>query len=376
MKRSLMQFLIAAAVVVCVKTTAAAPDVAAPRYGAISMAAWSPDGGNIAFVYAMGGDTEIYIVEADGRGLKNVSMNEAADTNPVWRPDGRALLFSSRRGGQYDICRVDVQGGGRVSTPKKITRSKADDLWPAWSPDGGRIAYCNYEKGYPLVYIIGSNGGAARLFHDKRACHPSFSSDGKKLALTSGGDLIVFKLEEEAAPGGESGGEKEKNITETLIEGNMVDDTLPVWAPRGNKIAFVGRYEAYSSEIYTIGASGKKVRRITDNLFEDLYPRWSPDGKGVVYSAFVGGRPPEIFVSDPESPEKERLTDNHVVELHPCFSPDGKNILYVRRSGGRDELYIMDAKGKNQRPFLGEKEKEKLPTVTGLWKEKEEARKK
>lgn len=329
------------------------------RYGAISYPSWSPRGDLVAFVYTISGDAEVYLVNADGTDLRNISRNKAMDTNPVWSPDGATLLFTSKRSGKADIYFVDPYQGKRPRAKKFIKdRKKGDNLWPAWSHDSKTVAFCNYEKGYPLVYFFDVESGASEQFFDKRACYPDFSADGKRLALSSEGDLLVFKLKNR----------KSENITEDLIEGNSVDDTLPVWAPRGTRIAFVGRYEAYSSEIYTISANGKKVRRITDNLFEDFIPQWEPRGKGVIYSGFIGGRPPEIFISDPESPEKTRLTDNHIVEMSPVFSPDGASILYVKRTRVQDDLYIMDKDGKNARRFL----QEKLPTVRDYYKKKQE----
>ncbi len=368
LKMKKIVFIVAAIILVgMINVCAVAQSTGVPlkpptRFGAISYPTWSPKGDLAAFVYTIGGDSEVYLVNADGTKLRNVSRNKAIDTNPVWSPDGKTLLFTSRRSGKADIYYIDPYQGRKPKAKKLIKdRQKGDNLWPAWSPDSKTVAFCSYEKGYPLVYFLDVAAGTSEQFFDKRACYPAFSADGKRLALSSEGDIFVFKLKNK----------KSKNITENLIEGNAVDDTLPVWAPRGTRIAFIGRYEAYSSEIYTISANGKKVRRITDDLFEDFIPRWGPKGKGVIYSAFVGGRPPEIFVSDPESPEKTRLTDNHIVEMSPVFSPDGRTILFVKRTNIQDDLYIMDSNGENVRKFLHEK----LPTVRNYYDRQKQKKK-
>jgi TolB protein len=363
---TIMSVLIAAAVGVSVNVGAAGQGVhgaagsakpkavapKAPRYGAIQMPQWSPDGAKLAFMYDIGGNAEVYTVNSDGTKLKNVSKQLGEDINPVWSPDGKTLMFSSFRKGDFDLCKTGPEGG-KVD----CLANKGDDLWPAWSPDGKTVAFCNYEKGSPRIYFMDPNGGSKKLIYDKPACHPAFSADGKRLALSSDGDIYVITLKNG----------KKKNITEPLIEGNMVDDTYPVWAPKGDRMAFIGQFEAFSAEVYTISGSGKKVRRITDNLFEDFLPNWEPKGKSVLYAGFVQGRQPEIFISEPESPlGKKRLTNNRMVEMSPRFSPDGKKIAYVVRQRNQDELYIMNADGSDPKPFL----KDKLPAVEAFRKQR------
>jgi Tol biopolymer transport system component len=357
---ALMAALMTQAAVHCAPAEGVEKRVAAARpgrLGSIDMPRWSPDGAKAAFVYSIGGGSDVYIVNADGTGLMNISRNPRRDTNPVWSPDGAWLLFTSNREGQFDICKAD-RDGGQV----ECWQNPGDDMWPTWSPDGATIAYCNYATSSPIVYLMDSGGNNREQFYDKRACYPAFSADGKMLALVSSGDLLVFELKNR----------KSKNVTKPLLEGWMVEDTMPVWAPRGNRIAFIGRFEGYSSELYTIGSDGSKVRRISETLYENFLPAWEPKGKGIIYSAYVSGRLPEIFVSDPESPVKKRLTNNYIIEMNPQYSPDGTKILFTARKGSNTDLYIMDAEGKTEpERFL----KEGLPTVEQARKKIEEARK-
>lgn len=317
--------------------------------GTIYTPVWNAAGDKLAFVFSSAGNLDVFIVDSDGQNPINVTNHPNVDKNPVWGPDGSALAFVSKRNGVFDICIVDKEGEG-MECPTAASKAELgrrwDDLYPTWSPDGATIAYCSYFSGYPQVWFMGTDGSNPRVFYERESCYPDFSANGRKLAFSSEGDLLIMDLKSERI----------KNITYGLISGNMVDDTMPVWAPKGNRLAFVGRYESFESEIYTISAAGKKVRRITDNLYEDFLPRWQPDGKGVIYSAFVRSRSPEIFVSDPMGPEKTQLTDDFFIDMSPAFSPDGQSIIFVRRLKGRsrttDELYIMDKDGKNQRVFF------------------------
>ncbi|MEW5946886.1 MAG: hypothetical protein AB1742_11870 [bacterium] len=309
--------------------------------GAVRTPLWSPDGKRAAFVYEAEGNLEAYVVTVgDNRG-RNLSRTPGVERDLAWSPDGKTLLFASERQGNLDICAVNVE----TEEEKCLTRGVADEFWPVWRPDGAEIAYCSYENGRGSVYIIGAGGGDARRFYGPESCYPTWAPNGKKIALAYNGDIVVVDVE--------SG--REKNITVPLISGEWVEDTLPFWSPRKDRIAFVGRYESFLTEIYTLSGGGKKLARISDNVHEEFRPQWSPDGKWLTYAAYLPGRTTtEIFASRQDGTERVRLTDNYVFDTSPSYSPDGGKVLFVRRERGRDALYVMNADGTDQKPFFPE----------------------
>ena len=70
--------------------------------------AWSPDGTRIAFDSTRSGNLEVWVINADGTGLTNVSNHASQDYEPAWSPDGTQLTFISTRAGDYDIWVVDA----------------------------------------------------------------------------------------------------------------------------------------------------------------------------------------------------------------------------------------------------------------------------
>ena len=91
---------------------------------------WSPDGRTIAFTQG-DGDLEVFVVNVDGSGLRNLTDNERIqDTNPVWSPDGRAIAFLTDRDGNGEIYVMNADGGGE----RNLTNSASDDCCDAWSP--------------------------------------------------------------------------------------------------------------------------------------------------------------------------------------------------------------------------------------------------
>ena len=54
----------------------------------------------IVFVSRRDGNPEIYVMDADGANLANLTNHPEADTEPVWSPDGTRIAFLSRRDGE------------------------------------------------------------------------------------------------------------------------------------------------------------------------------------------------------------------------------------------------------------------------------------
>src|SRR3712207_6711701 len=105
--------------------------------------AWSPDGRRIAFSRQAGDVVALFVMNADGSGVRRliapVRGPEGApsrDFLPGWSPDGRQIAFTSNRGGfgEPDIFRIDADGTDLT----RLTRTPTftGDFGPAWSPDG------------------------------------------------------------------------------------------------------------------------------------------------------------------------------------------------------------------------------------------------
>ena len=99
--------------------------------------AWSRDGRTIVFVSWRDGNGEVYAMDADGSGPRNLTQHPAKDVRPAWSPDGRKIAFVSRRDGNSEVYVMNADGSGK----RNLTRSRASEDYPTWSPDGRRIAF-------------------------------------------------------------------------------------------------------------------------------------------------------------------------------------------------------------------------------------------
>jgi TolB protein len=73
----------------------------------------SPNGRQIAFMSRRDGDWNIYVVNTDGTGLKQLTDDPASDGLPAWSPDGKVIAFVSNRGGPWAVWAVTPGGGGK-----------------------------------------------------------------------------------------------------------------------------------------------------------------------------------------------------------------------------------------------------------------------
>jgi len=97
---------------------------------------WSPDGARIAFEAAIAGNTDVYLVGADGGHLRRLTAEPSLDGMPSWSRDGQWIYFASTRAGATpDIWRVSPDGG----QPVRLTLNGG--IEPRESPDGRFLFY-------------------------------------------------------------------------------------------------------------------------------------------------------------------------------------------------------------------------------------------
>ena len=146
---------------------------------------WSPDGKQIAFASGRDGDTEIYVIGADGQGLERVTHDFLGGFSPSFSPDGRQIAYYAWHEGFRHIYVVGVDG----KNLKRLTHNEEHHWGPTWSPDGGAIAYASSNVGFPTgakIHMMTADGKYLKKLskiHDGIDNQPDFSPVG--LAVSS-----------------------------------------------------------------------------------------------------------------------------------------------------------------------------------------------
>ena len=93
---------------------------------------WSPDGKEIALYSRVQDKSQIFVIGADGTGLRQITSGEANHFFPRWSKDGRWIYFSSNTSGSTQLWKIPREGG----VPVQITRGggfaaleSADSKW-------------------------------------------------------------------------------------------------------------------------------------------------------------------------------------------------------------------------------------------------------
>lgn len=220
-----------------------------------SQGAFSRDGRLLALTGRRGKFDDIIILEAErNRTIRRIPIKLNGATTPSWSPDGTKLVFTGYDGGWSDLFIVNADGTGL----RRLTNDPYADLHPAWSPDGKMIAFTTdrgpgtdfktLDFGNYRIALMDVESGALRVLDDMdhgKNINPVWSPEGESLAFVSDrdgvSDIFLYELQEDRV----------YQLTDFLTGSAGFTPLSPVlsWASTADRLAFMyyqkGAYDVY-----------------------------------------------------------------------------------------------------------------------------------
>ena len=228
---------------------------------------WTPDG-RIVYASMAGGGWDIWSMNADGTGQRQLTVGARSNYGPSVSADGRYVVFvSNRAGGAFNVWRMDADG----SNPLRLTSGRGENF-PHVTPDGRWVVYATYGGGQePAVWKVPIEGGEAVRLTNRPASWPFVAPDGKSFVCTYGetpfnvNRLAVIPIE---------GGEPTR-----LYEIAPTFRANTVWLPDNRGIAYLDARTG-TTNVWMQPLAGGKPVQLTDFTSDNVASfDWSRDNR-------------------------------------------------------------------------------------------------
>ena len=383
-----------------------------------AFARYSPDGHTIAFTGQYDGNTEVYVMPAQGGEPKRVTFTSSNPRDDwgdrmgpnnitmTWTPDGSGIIYRNRISESFDgkLWKAPVNGGMAEELPlpeggfccynadgsklaynrvfrefrtwKYYKGGMADDIWiydtkgktvtnitnniaqdidPMWI--GDEIYFMSDRDNRMNIFVYNVSNGTTQKVTDFTDYDVKFANcGGGKIVFENGGYLYVLDPATKRSEKITIYINSENNFARE--EQRKVGDKLRSGslAPDASRLVLSAR-----GEVFDVPAKHGVTRNITHTPgVHERNAAWSPDGKNIAYISDQTGET-EIWVRPVGSDQARQLTfDNDTYIRNFEWSPDGSQIVYTDR---KNRMVMLNVNSKlNNKQILLTNEMGEIPT--------------
>ncbi len=277
--------------------------------------------------------------------ISRISDARGSNAFPSPSPLGEKLLFQSNRDGDWDIYIMNSDGAG----VRQLTNNKARDEAPVFSPDGHTFAFTStrddtihthLEDVTREIYLGNiNNGNVVRFTHNNSDdWAPLFSRDGKKL----------FFLSDRNDPRNVPADEKTNDIFMADLETKQVTALTDYPGKKGlGDLDADGRNLFFSLkadgkyDIYVQNMHHEAHRKFIRTDGDDAGVKLSHDGQRLVFFSNADGNY-DIYLANMKDRNPVRLTCDAALDAYPVFSANDKKIYFHSNREGTFQIYAVD----------------------------------
>ena len=312
----------------------------------IADATLSPDGQHIAYVGDASGRLNLWLMNVDGTGARQLLHANDRQANLTFSHDGSEIIYIQDKGGDemYDIFALPLAGG----EPRNLTNTdQTSETGPMFSRDGSMLAFDAKDKTSPstnIAVMAWPSGPIRLLTHetDRKASWSAacWSPDGSTLFANRRvglDDSDGYRIDVHS-------GAAEKL---TAHEGKELASISDV-SPDGSHLLLSSNRKAGYRNVALLDLASKQWRWVTDTQWEASAGEFSPDGKSFTHELNADGRASVQFVDTATLKASERnvpLGLNAGAANPTSFLRDGSYLLRHQDSTHPANLYVLHAGG-------------------------------
>jgi dipeptidyl aminopeptidase/acylaminoacyl peptidase len=289
------------------------------------------------------GNRELYTIGTDGQNLQRITKTKFSEYQAMWTPDGKKIVFMSTETGSMQIWEMNPDGSGR----KQVTDIPDGIGGFKYSPDMSKILYIAEvfpDKVLKELYA-GLPKATGKIFNDHMYRHWDtwvesythiFVSDNKGDLIKTGTDILL----------------NEPYETPLKPFGGMEQIT---WSPDGKVIAYTCRKKtgveytlSTNSDIYLYDLASATTTNISQGMMGyDVAPVFSPDAKLIAWQSMerdgYEADKNRLIVFNTETKSVTDFTKNFDQNAESlAWSEDGKFVYFISDWHATDEIYRLD----------------------------------